>query len=149
MNEAEIDRLLENLFSVLPIFHKKLLRMNLGGVTGNLTRLHLGIMWMLSAASMTASELARVSVVPKPQITRLVDQLANMGIVERYADSEDRRVVHLGLTDHGRVILRELKSKVQESIRSELAGLAPEELDEMAQALETLKRVGAKLQLVA
>ena len=141
----DIDRILEDLFLVLPIFHKKLLRMDLGGVTDNLTRLHLAIMGMLSAASMTMSELAKILMMTKPQMTHLVDQLAGLGIIERRPDATDRRVINLALTDNGRVLLKDMKRKVKENIRNRLASLTPEELSEMSVALETLTSIGDKL----
>ena len=142
---ASIDRILENLLQVLPVFHKKLLRMDLGGATGNLTRLHLGVMRMLRDGSMTASDLARLSAMPKSQMTHLLDQLAGLGIVERRPDAADRRVIHLDLTSDGQVLLRDVKHRVQENIRNRLAGLTPEELATMAEALETLRTIGARL----
>lgn len=145
MSDSNIDHILENLTAVLPVFHKKLLKMNLGGVTGDLTRLHLGIMGMLRERSMTVSELARLTVVPKPQMTRLIDHLVKLGIVERHADREDRRVANIVLTEYGRVLAEDVRQKVQESIRTDLASLSPEDLDEMAKALTTLRRIFARL----
>lgn len=145
MNDTDIDRILEDLFAVLPIFHRKILKMNLGGVTGDLTRLHLGIMGLLSRGNMTASELARLTVVRRPEMTRLIDQLVKAGIVRRETDSKDRRVINIALTDHGRVMLDELNKKVKDNLRLELAGLASEDLAAMSQALDTLRRIAGKL----
>ena len=145
MDDSNIDRILENLLHILPVFHKKLLRMDLGGVTNNLTRLHLAILGMLSAASMTMSELAKILMMTKPQMTHLVDQLVGLGIVERRPDTTDRRVINLALTDNGRVLLEDMKRKVKENIRHRLASLTPEELSEMSVALETLRSIGDKL----
>ena len=145
MSDADINRILNNLSAVLPVFHKKLLKMNLGGVTGDLTRLHVGIMEMLREGSMTASELARVTVIPRPQMTRLIDQLVRASIAERSPDMSDRRVVHVALTAYGRVLAEDVRLKVKESIRADLAGLSPDELAEMSQALETLRRIVARL----
>jgi DNA-binding MarR family transcriptional regulator len=146
VTDTDIDRILESLRAVLPFFHRKLLKMNLGGVGGNLTRLHLGIMGMLrEEGGLTLSELARLSVVPKPQMTHLIDQLVALGVVERRANAADRRVVNIGLTDHGRILAEDVKQKVHESIRADLAGLSPDELAGMAEALETLKRIVGKL----
>jgi hypothetical protein len=44
MENGTIDSILENLFHILPMIRKKLLRMDLDGVTGNFSRLHLAIM---------------------------------------------------------------------------------------------------------
>jgi DNA-binding MarR family transcriptional regulator len=145
MNDRDIDRILDNLAAALPVMHRRLLRMDLGGVTAGLTRLHLGIMGMLRHGSMTVSELARLSIVPKPQMTHLIDQLARAGIVERHPDAADRRVVNIALTEPGLEILRDVKRKVEEDLKNRLAGLTSDDLEAMAAALETLNRIVARL----
>jgi DNA-binding MarR family transcriptional regulator len=145
MNDANIDRILESLLQIMPLFHKRILRMDLGGVTGNLTRLHLAIMGMLSEGNITISEMAKTLAMPKSQMSHLIDQLVALGVVERHPDAVDRRVINLSVTPHGRVMLEDVMRQVKQHIKARLAALAPEELDAMAGALETLKTIGAKL----
>jgi DNA-binding MarR family transcriptional regulator len=145
MNDANIDRILENMVNIMPIFHKKLLRMDLGGVTDHLTRLHFAIMGILSENSVTMSELAKMLMMTKPQMTHLVDQLVNLSIIERRSDTTDRRVINLVLTANGRILCEDMKRKVRENIKNRLASLTGEELSEMSSALDTLRRIGGKL----
>jgi len=145
MNDTEIDHILENMFLVLPVFHKKLLRMDLNGVSGDLTRLHLAIMGMLRKKSMTASDLAKIFAIPKSQMTHLLDKLVAMDIIERQPAAEDRRAINLVLTDNGRNIQRDMKSRVRENIKERLKGLSDSELEEMSGALEILKKIGSQL----
>ena len=145
MNDKNIDGILENMIHIMPVFHRKLLRMDLDGVTDNLTRLHLAIMGVLSETGMTMSELAKISMMTKPQMTHLIDQLVGLGIIERRPDANDRRVINLALTDKGRVLLEDMKRKVTENIRNRLASLTAEELTQMSVALDTLRRIGSKL----
>jgi DNA-binding MarR family transcriptional regulator len=102
-------------------------------------------MGVLSTANMTTTELAKMMMITKPQITHLVDQLVNLGIVERSPDAADRRVINLILTASGSKLLGEMKKKVQENVKNRLATLTSEELSEMLAALETLRRIGSKL----
>jgi DNA-binding MarR family transcriptional regulator len=145
MEEATIDRILESLFHVLALLHKKMLRMDLGGVTGDLTRLHFGIMEVLSHHSLATSELAKMLSMQKPQMTHLVEQLVNLGIMARHPDARDRRVINLALTDHGQVLLGDMRMKVRQKIKDRLAVLTPDELAKMSAALETLRAIGTKL----
>jgi len=87
MDNRTIDGIVENLFHILPIIHKKLLRMDLGGVTGSLSRLHLAIMGMLVEESLLVSEIAKRLVIPKSQMTHLIDQLAGLGIIEMHRNT--------------------------------------------------------------
>jgi DNA-binding MarR family transcriptional regulator len=145
MADVNIDRILENMFVIMLITHKKMLRMDLGGRPDNLTRLHLAVMGELGQNSMTMSELANTLMMTKPQLTHLVDSLVSQGIVERRPDEKDRRVINLALTEKGRALLKEMKLKVKENTKKRLASLTTGELSQMSTALETLRNIVIKL----
>ena len=145
MDDTTINRILENMFLVMLVIHKKILKMDLNGIPDNLTRLHMAVMGGLSQTSLTMSELAKTLMMTKPQLTHVVDTLVSSGIVERRPDENDRRVINLALTAKGRVLLDEGKQKIKENIKIKLAALTPEELSEMSAALETLRSIGGKL----
>jgi DNA-binding MarR family transcriptional regulator len=143
--QTEIDHILEDLFTVMPLLHRKLLRMDLSGVTGEFTRLHMGILGRMHKGCITTSTLAQAVKIPRPQISHLVDQLVNAGLVKRNPDTRDRRVINLILTEKGINKFQEMKQKVNTKIKTELSVLTPKELQEMSEALETLRRIGTKL----
>jgi DNA-binding MarR family transcriptional regulator len=99
----------------------------------------------LGQSSMTMTELANSLMMPKPQLTHVVDPLVKVGVLERRPDEKDRRVINLALTEKGRVLLKEGKSKIKEHTRSRLATLTPDELSEMSSSLETLRSIVSKL----
>ncbi len=143
--DAAIDSILNSLFLVLPVFRKKLMP-DPSTISGNLTPLHMAVLGMLSARGQTATELARSMAMPKSQMTPAVAQLVERGIVERQVDSHDRRLVNLSLTASGRVELEDVHRKVQEYVRGKLAGLAPEDLERLSAAMETLREVVSRVQ---
>jgi DNA-binding MarR family transcriptional regulator len=136
MAEVDIDRILENMFNIMLVIHKKILRMDLELETVNLNRLHVAIMGLLNTADMTMTELAKSLMMTKPQLTHLVETLVALGFVERLPDATDRRVIHLTLTKNGRVKLKDLRAKLKENIKGKLASLTPKELNQMDAALE-------------
>ena len=144
-NKPGIDQILEDMILILPVFHKKLLRMDLGGVTGNMTRLHFAIMGILSRGSMNATELADSLMATKSQMTHLIDHLVAQGVVERRHDDKDRRVTNLFITEKGYMQLSDINLKVQANIREALSSLTEEDLRAMYAALETLKNIGERL----
>ena len=143
MENRTIDSILENLFHILPMIHKKLLRMDLGGVTGNLSRLHLAIMAMLQEENLAVSEVARRLIIPKSQMTHLIDQLVDPDIVARRPDAKDRRVIHISLTDHGKAVLKECREIMNRTVRNKLSRLTPADLADLSMVLEKLKDIGA------
>jgi DNA-binding MarR family transcriptional regulator len=66
-----------------------------------------------------------------PDITRMIDRLAERGLVERERPADNRRVVLVGITDSGLDLLRQLDGPVRDCGRRQLGHLKPAELTEM------------------
>ena len=62
------------------------------------------------------SELNRHVLLSQPALSRLVDRLAERGLLQRQPDSADRRGVLLSLTAAGRALQRELGSQHARSV---------------------------------
>ncbi|HZR51439.1 MAG TPA: MarR family transcriptional regulator [Streptosporangiaceae bacterium] len=54
------------------------------------------------------NELNRHVLLSQPALSRLVDRLAERGLIERLADPADRRGVRLALTEAGRAVQRDI-----------------------------------------
>jgi DNA-binding MarR family transcriptional regulator len=81
------------------------------------------------------SELNRHVLLSQPALSRLVDRLAERGLIEREPDPADGRGVLLSLTDAGRAVQRHIGRRHARGVaRAMTAGLDP---GEMAQ-LETI-----------
>ena len=78
MNDINIDRILDNMFSIMLVIHKKILRMNLDGDTDNLNRLHMAVMGVLRTTSVTMTELAKTLMMTKPQLTHVVNTISEI-----------------------------------------------------------------------
>ena len=86
---------------------------------------------------MRLSELNRHVLLSQPALSRLVDRLAERGLVERCADPADGRGVRLSLTDAGRVVQRRIgRRHARDVARAMTAGLTAAELAQ----LETICR---------
>lgn len=63
-----------------------------------------------------------------PDITRLLDRLEKAGLIERERRAENRRVVHVGITEAGLTLLGELDAEVRACNARQLGHLSAEEL---------------------
>ncbi len=82
-------------------------------------------------------DLNRHVLLSQPALSRLVDRLAERGLVERCADPADGRGVRLSLTDAGRVVQRRIGRQHARGVaRAMTAGLTAAELAQ----LETICR---------
>jgi DNA-binding MarR family transcriptional regulator len=64
-----------------------------------------------------------------PDITRLVDRLEKAGFVGRRRSQDDRRVVHVHITDAGMTLLSRIDGEVDDFLRSLLGHMSRAELD--------------------
>ena len=78
------------------------------------------------------SELNRHVLLSQPALSRLVDRLAERGLVERRPDPADGRCVLLSLSDAGRVAQRHIGRRHARSVAQAMtAGLDPAELRQL------------------
>ncbi|HEX9374991.1 MAG TPA: MarR family transcriptional regulator [Actinomycetota bacterium] len=89
--------------------------------------------------SLRMTDLARRVLMSPSGLTRVVDRLADDGLVERLRDSEDARVVLAKLTDSGRARVRRAARTHLRGIREHFTGqLSRAQLGNVASALETI-----------
>lgn len=88
----------------------------------------------------TVAALSRELDLDPGAMTRALDRLEAKGLVQRDRSTEDRRVVHLSLTDEGRKIARKVPPVMAEVLNQHLAGFTE---DEWKQLLGLLARMVA------
>jgi DNA-binding MarR family transcriptional regulator len=87
------------------------------------------------------SDLNRHVLLSQPALSRLVDRLAERGLVERLADPVDGRGVRLALTTAGRDLQRQVGRRHARSVaRAMTAGLTPAELRQLEVLCQKLAR---------
>jgi DNA-binding MarR family transcriptional regulator len=80
-------------------------------------------------------EIADRLITRVPDITRLVDGLESDGLVVRTRCTTDRRVVYVGITDHGMQLLEGLDQPMQKIHQHTMAHLNADELKELNRLL--------------
>lgn len=74
-----------------------------------------------------------------PDITRIVDRLANDGYVIREHSSEDRRVIFIRISEDGLKLLEEIDSPILELHAAQFAGLTKAEIKELGRLLRKVR----------
>src|SRR5476651_2149930 len=85
------------------------------------------------------SELAEMLDLQPITLTRLLDGLADNGLIERRADPEDRRAKRLFLTPAARPLLKRLTELCEDLMATALAGLAPSGIEALLGRLTAVK----------
>lgn len=86
-----------------------------------------------------ASDLVRDSGRDKAQVTRLIQQLEQAGLVRREPDAEDRRVQRLFVTEQGEQLHRELRRQRKAVARRLLGNLDEAEQAQLGRLLARMR----------
>ena len=92
---------------------------------------------------MTPSALAEDQHVQPPPMTRMVNALAEAGLVERSPHPSDGRQVVVSITEAGTAEVRETRRRRNAWLAGRLAALDPAEREVLAQAVVVLRKVSA------
>ena len=79
--------------------------------------------------------------VSRPHVSRAVDELVQKGLVNRKRDPEDRRNIHLSLTEKGEKMINDLHHRQREILIDQFSILGDEELEPLVSALKSMKKV--------
>lgn len=150
MREHTLDSILENL-ALLPkvhrTAHRDIVRVALDSLEEGLTRYHVEIIKVLDDyGTLHVAEIGEILLVAKPQMTRLIDELISLGMVERQSDTEDRRKINISLTDKGSRVLEKFLAAIRDRLRARLSCLNDEDLEYLSHCLVKLREIGTKLQ---
>ena len=93
----------------------------------------------LAHSTTSVTELARAAYLHPGAMTRLLDKLEARGILERVADPNDRRALHIHLTDAGKAIWRDIDQCGQRVREAALQGLDTGEREQLLALLERVR----------
>jgi DNA-binding MarR family transcriptional regulator len=105
---------------------------------GQLTRLHGAVIAHLDEEGTRATELARRSGRHKQIIGRIVDELEQLGYVERRPESSDRRAKLVVPTELGREVMRLSDEIILDIERREAAALGEKKYDDFKRELRAV-----------
>jgi DNA-binding MarR family transcriptional regulator len=74
-----------------------------------------------------------------PDITRLLDKLAQRGFIERQRPADNRRVVRVGITTAGLALLHALRDPIRQCHARQLGHLSPKELRDLCTLLRAAR----------
>ena len=150
MRSKILDSVTEDLLSIPPIIfreiRRKLLRTALINLDLDISPVHFGIMKQLQeAGTLHVAEIGERLQIARPQMTHLLDKLAELKIIERHTDKTDRRMINIVLTDKGKNTLEEHTSGIRKAMRETLSVLTDKELDDLSDSLRKLQDLLSKL----
>jgi DNA-binding MarR family transcriptional regulator len=141
MEHSQIDRIAEELLTVVPQLHRMM--------TSDVRRegnIHVSVPQLRLLAELlhgpqTMSALARQQHVSPQAVCDLIHDMLDRGWLSRIPHEHDRRQQLLSITEQGKVALAEAREQALRQLTPRLYDLSDTELHVLAAALPTLQRV--------
>ena len=92
---------------------------------------------------LTLGELAAIERIAPPSMTRIAAALEEKGLLERRADSADRRIARVAISASGQALLADNRERSDAFVSARLASLTEEERRLLARAVPLLERLAS------
>jgi len=102
---------------------------------------HFRLLGLLSRRSYTLGELAEQQSVKPATISKTIATFVERGWVQRREVPHDRRLVQVEITPEGRQVIKDAHQQMEAEVTTLLAGLSPQELDQLQVGLSLLQRL--------
>ena len=143
-SEERMDKMLDDVYSVVPLFHRTLLRVENPGHNPNSSDFKvMGI--LMRHGPLPMSRIGEWLGISKPNMTSVIDRLIVEGWVERRQDQKDRRIIEVGLTPQGKMNVEDRWREARESARNKLSTLSEGERKTLYASLQSVRVILSKL----
>jgi DNA-binding MarR family transcriptional regulator len=141
-----IQELSMDMMSLMPIFHDKLLKPSEMLLMDEMSRMQFFTLGILKDEGvMTMTELAHKMSMPKQQLTKIINHLFEIGLVERIHDKTDRRVIKVAITKQTQTYMRQCMVKLSVFLEENISKLDEEDINDLQKAAATFYRLLPKL----
>lgn len=138
---AMVDAISGNLYDALPLLPKRLVHLDAISREFGMPFSHIQILCVLSEQSMTIGHLSAALGIAKPNITPLIDNLRQRGLLSRTRSNEDRRIVHVALTPDGADMAAAVRQRIGDQVLAWPKGFSNSDIKRLNNALAYLIEV--------
>ena len=137
MSDTITDKLAEKIFEIS--------RSLKGSMSLKTSLVHLSILQIQTLDFLSKNEFVQMSEIADyfhietPSATVLLNKLHDLELVHRQADPKDRRLVRIGLTDEGKLLLKEATKERNNKIEKMLSLLSDEDKKELLRILNIIE----------
>ena len=145
-----LERASVDLFSITPqmdrALRQRIVRNTLDHMGAGITPHQIEIIRLLDDEEiLPIGEVGAKLQISRAQMTHHIDNLVNLGLIERRESKQDRRIIHVTLTDHGKRLLDEHNEKVENTVRELMSSLPDKDLDDLSESLRQVLNILSKI----
>lgn len=144
MEENKLSALLDNIISIKPLLYKTLGKpfpVNSGITFGT----YYIMLFLKKHDSLSMSDLGKMLLISKPNVTALVNRLITKEFVIRSSDKLDRRIIMIRLSSKGNQFIEKNNKKYLDQLTPRLLSLSDAELELFSTSLQNVKDILSKI----
>ena len=139
------DFLCNQMITSLPLLKKNLLKPTENNIRSQLSPMQFYVLLSLMHTSRSMSALAEECGIAKQQMTHLVDQLADRGLLSRFPSQDDRRKIFVTLTPQANQMLCDFFALATANLAEKLSVLSKSDMERLSTAFQTIHEILPKL----
>jgi DNA-binding MarR family transcriptional regulator len=138
MEEKKLSALVSNIISIKPVLYRTFGKPVL--LKSDITPgAYYAMLYLKKRDSLSMSDLGKMLIISKPNATALVNKLIVKGMVVRFSDKQDRRIIMIRLSSKGIQFVEKNHKKYQDQIKKRLLSLSDKELELFSVSLQNVK----------
>jgi DNA-binding MarR family transcriptional regulator len=143
MAHYKFDDTAEKLTLVFARLHRKIEKIHCSLLEdSNLKRAHVKILANICRdGKKNMTEIGDILMVPKSNVTPLIDELIEMKFICRKLDESDRRIIYINLTGQGKIFIDKYRSRFYSILRDKLKNLNSADYAKIEYAIELLDKI--------
>ena len=150
MREDILEKVTTDLLSIPPLIfreiRRKLIKTTLTDIDAGITPHHFEIIRLLEKeGKLHIAEIGDRLQIARAQMTKLIDKLVDLELVERQTDVADRRTSIITLSPRGKTVLEEHRASLMNAIRETMGQLSDQDLKDLSDTLRRLQDILSKL----
>ncbi|MEI6124122.1 MAG: MarR family transcriptional regulator [Bacteroidota bacterium] len=144
MEERKMLALVDNIISIKPLFFKTLgkpIPMNSNITPGA----YYAMLNLFNCESLSMSELGKMLMISKPNVTAIINKLIVKGLVLRASAKPDRRIIMIRLSAKGYKFVETNNKKYLDQVTKKIMFLKDDELELFSVSLQNVKDILLKM----
>jgi DNA-binding MarR family transcriptional regulator len=143
MTKSKFDDFAEKLTQVFTRLHRMIEKIHCGLLEdSSLKRAHIKILANINRdGKKNMTEIGDILMVPKSNVTPLIDELIEMKFICRTLDESDRRIIYISLTGQGKDFIDKYRTGFYSILRDRLKMLTSADYSKIEYAIELLDKI--------
>lgn len=146
MKKTQLNNTSKELYNLLISLHKKIFSLDEMMKTLSIPPSHAKVIFFLNRNGASyISETAKKLMISKPNMTPIIEKLTSEGLIRRYEDPNDRRILRIELTEDGKNFIKKHEKRVKASLAKKISHLEDEDLTSLQNHISAIEDILSKV----